>query len=187
MGSDPTDHVVLLDDAGLPAGTTPRSTVHTSATPLHLGFSCYLLDADGQVLLTRRALSKRTWPGVWTNSFCGHPRQDESLLQAVRRHGRHELGLEVTATDLVLPRFRYRAVDADGVVENEICPVLFASAQGDPEPHPDEVMDHRWVDPSELADLVDVAPWVLSPWMVDQVRQLAGAGRPPTSWAGAGR
>ncbi|MFD6137905.1 isopentenyl-diphosphate Delta-isomerase [Isoptericola sp. NPDC060257] len=171
------DHVVLLDDAGAPVGTAPRATVHTRDTPLHLGFSCYLFRPDGGLLLTRRALSKRTWPGVWTNSFCGHPRRGESLAQAVLRHGRHELGLDVvTDGEPVLPSFRYRAVDAGGVVENEICPVLFASVDRDPVPNPDEVMDWRWVRPRDASTLVDLASWSVSPWMVEQVRELRTAG-----------
>ncbi|SKC81039.1 isopentenyl-diphosphate Delta-isomerase [Krasilnikoviella flava] len=171
------DHVILLDDAGAPTGTAPRATVHTRDTPLHLGFSCYLSRPDGRVLLTRRALTKRTWPGVWTNSFCGHPRQGEPLGQAVLRHGRHELGLDVTTDGVpVLPSFRYRAVDAGGVVENEICPVLLASVDRDPVPNPDEVMDWRWVRPDEIASVVVLAPWAVSPWMVAQVPDLRAAG-----------
>ena len=79
-----TDHVVLLDDDGNPIGTAPKSSVHGPDTALHLAFSCHVLNSEGQVLLTRRALSKRTWPGVWTNSFCGHPRPAEPVLSAVR-------------------------------------------------------------------------------------------------------
>ncbi|MGW8566736.1 isopentenyl-diphosphate Delta-isomerase [Isoptericola sp. NPDC055881] len=167
------DHVILLDDAGTDVGLAPRATVHTRDTPLHLGFSCYLFGPDGRVLLTRRALSKRTWPGVWTNSFCGHPRRGETLAQAVARHARHELGLDVvTGGDPVLPEFRYRAVDAGGVVENERCPVLLATTDREPEPNPDEVMDLRWVTPGDLEALVALAPWALSPWMVEQVHEL---------------
>lgn len=68
------DEVVLLADDATPIGTAPRGSVHETSTPFHLAFSCYLFDAAGHVLITRRALGKRTWPGVWTNAFCGHPR-----------------------------------------------------------------------------------------------------------------
>ncbi|RYY48065.1 MAG: isopentenyl-diphosphate Delta-isomerase [Actinomycetales bacterium] len=116
------DLVVLLEDDGTPAGTAPRLSVHGTETPLHQAFSLHLFDDQGRVLLTRRALSKLTWPGVWTNSCCGHPRPGEALEDAVRRRLREELGVEVDDLRIVLPDFRYRAVDASGVVENEICP-----------------------------------------------------------------
>lgn len=166
------DHVILLAEDGTRIGHTPRATVHGFDTPLHLAFSCYLLRADGQVLLTRRALAKRTWPGVWTNSFCGHPRFGEEMSDAVRRHAAHELGLEVDGIELVLPDFRYRAVDASGVVENEICPVFFATTTQDPQPNPDEVMDLAWTSMQDLGTAITATPWAFSPWMVSQLNQL---------------
>ena len=48
--------VVLLDEAGKPAGTMPKAQVHGPDTPLHLAFSVYLFDSDGHLLVTRRAL-----------------------------------------------------------------------------------------------------------------------------------
>ena len=114
--------VVLLDNACRTIGTAPKSEVHHDSTPLHLAFSCYLFDEAGHVLLTRRALDKRTFPGVWTNSFCGHPSPDESVDGAVARRAREELGVDVADLICVLPDFRYRAVDAEGILENEFCP-----------------------------------------------------------------
>lgn len=166
------DHVVLLDEEGAPIGTAPRASVHSTTTPLHLAFSCYLLREHGEVLVTRRALTKRTWPGVWTNSFCGHPRSEESLPDAVARHARHELGLAVGDLEIALPDFRYRAVDASGIVENEICPVLFATTEEEPVPNPDEVMDLAWVDMENLGRAITATPWAFSPWMVLQLEQL---------------
>lgn len=170
------DQVVLLAEDGAPTGAAPRATVHTVDTPLHLAFSCYLTDERGRLLLTRRALSKRTWPGVWTNSFCGHPRPGEDMTDAVIRYGRLELGLEVRDVRRVLPDFRYRATDDSGVVENEICPVHVATTHQEPRPNPDEVMQHVWVEPSDAVRAVETAPWALSPWMVTQVPLLVRSG-----------
>lgn len=163
------DDVVLVDETGRPTTSASRSRVHSSRTPRHLAFSCWVTRGP-EVLLTRRALGKRAWPGVWTNAFCGHPRPGESFADAVRRHAHTELGLGIGDLEPVQPGYRYRAVDPSGIVENEICPVFGALAEGEPRPNPDEVMDLRWVPAAEAVDLVRIAPWVVSPWMAEQVR-----------------
>lgn len=163
MGSE---MVILLDEGGTRIGTAEKATVHTTDTPLHLAFSCHVLDGAGRVLVTRRALTKLTWPGVWTNSVCGHPGPDESMPDAIRRRAQEELGLMVTDITTVAPEFRYRAVDAGGIVENEICPVHIARTDAEPDPDPAEVMEYRWVDPGALGTAVRATPWAFSPWLV---------------------
>lgn len=172
--SDRGDLVVLLDDDGRPVGTAPRARVHTHETPLHLAFSLYVVDTEGRLLLTRRATGKTAWPGVWTNSCCGHPRPDEGIAAAVRRRTAEELGLEVHDLDVVLPDFRYRAVDASGVVEHEICPVHLTVVPVGTEPRPDpaEVAEHAWLPWTDVRRTAERSPFLLSPWMVEQVEQL---------------
>ncbi|WES65072.1 isopentenyl-diphosphate Delta-isomerase [Microbacter sp. GSS18] len=167
-----TDHVVLLDEDGRAIGTAPKSSVHGTDTALHLAFSCHVVGPDGRVLVTRRALDKKTWPGVWSNSFCGHPRPAEPVIAAVRRRAEFELGLTLTDIELALPLFRYRAVDATGMVEHEVCPVYTARTTQEPTLNPLEVVDARWVDPAELAASLRSTPWAFSPWLVLQAQQL---------------
>ncbi len=166
------EDVVLLDEQGDPIGVTSKASVHGPDTPLHLAFSCHVFDDEGRVLITRRALQKATWPGVWTNSFCGHPRPAEPVLQAVHRHADHELGFDVADVELVLPLFRYRATDASGKVENEVCPVYSARAVGPIRPRPSEVMAFAWVDAIDLGRSIRLTPAVFSPWLVLQARLL---------------
>jgi isopentenyl-diphosphate delta-isomerase len=173
--------VVLLDDDRRPIGQLPKSQVHHAATPLHLAFSCYIFDNSDRLLMTRRATSKRTWPGVWTNSCCGHPLPGEPAAQAVARRLREELGVRMVRSAVALPDFRYRAVAPDGVVENEFCPVLVGSVDGQPQPNPAEVLEYRWTPWPEVVTLASIAPWAISPWSALQIPQLAALNHSPWS------
>ncbi|MBN9176019.1 MAG: isopentenyl-diphosphate Delta-isomerase [Microbacterium sp.] len=181
-----SDLVVLLDEEGRPIGTAPKATVHGADTPLHLAFSCHVFDAYGRVLVTRRALAKKTWPGVWTNSFCGHPRPGENVVDALRRHAAHELGLTLDTIETVLPHFRYRATDAGGTVENEICPVFIAHTADDPQPNLAEVAEFAWVEPQRLGTALQATPWAFSPWLVLQAEQLRAYDPAPAEAAAGG-
>ena len=176
----PPELVVLLGDDGRQIGTAPKDAVHHGDTPLHLAFSCYAFDPSWRFLATRRAPSKRTWPGVLTNSCCGHPVPGETVEAAVRRRLDFELGLAPVALRLVLPHFRYRAVAPDGVVENELCPVWVAVVDGDPRPNPDEVAEARWSTWDEFVATARTGG--ASPWCVEQLDALDALGRHPREW-----
>lgn len=166
------EHVVLLNEDGTACGSARKAEVHTTDTPLHLAFSCHVTNESGEVLVTRRALSKVAWPGVWTNSFCGHPAPDEDFSEAIARRAQQELGLKISTPQLVLPDFRYRAVDASGIVENEICPVFTAQALGEIHANPNEVSEWAWVAPESLEIAVSQAPFAFSPWLALQLPEL---------------
>ena len=170
--------VVLLDEDGRPCGTARKDEVHTRNTALHLAFSCWVFDQDGRTLVTRRSPAKLTWPGVWTNSFCGHPEPGEDLADAVTRRGWDELGARLTDVRSVLPQFRYRAVSASGIVENEVCPVYTARLASAVDPHPDEVAELRWMTLNDLREGTASERELYSPWMLDQLDQLGPLGPP---------
>ena len=166
------DHVVLLDPSGNPTGVADKATVHAADTPLHWAFSCHLRNRTGQWLLTRRALTKVAWPGVWSNAFCGHPAPGEQVEEAIVRRAMQELGISVRDLELILPDFRYAAVDPSGVRENEVCPVYAAITDDDPTPSRDEIIEHLWAEPADVTAAVAHAPWAFSPWFGWQLEQL---------------
>jgi isopentenyl-diphosphate delta-isomerase len=180
------ERVVLLDEHGEAIGTEDKRAVHHAATPLHLAFSCYVFNQAGELLVTQRAKDKATFPGVWSNTACGHPAPGEEFMSAVTRRTGQELGIALAGLRLVLPRFRYRAVMA-GVVENEMCPVATAVTDDDPRPDPVEVADWEWVPWSSFRDSVLVGRRSVSPWCVEQIRELtaAGFGDDPLGWPAA--
>lgn len=175
------ENVVLLDESGHDIGAAPKSGVHHGSTPLHLAFSCYVFDADDRLLVTRRAADKKTFPGVWTNSACGHPAPAESILAAVVRRVHQELGLSVEQVRLVLPEFRYTA-HMNGIRENEMCPVFVARAVGDLAPDPAEVDDAVWEPWTRFAHDVMTGRREVSSWCRTQVEALDALGPVPADW-----
>ena len=179
------ENVVLLDETGSACGTAAKAVVHHGQTPLHLAFSAYLFNEAGQFLLTRRAESKRTWPGVWTNTCCGHPQPGEPVADSVRRRLWQELGIDTAELVLVLPRFRYQARMDNGVLENEVCPVYAAYSDAAPAPDPAEVAETRWVDWDEFCAAVRTGQQSISPWCSMQLDELATLGPKPLTWTPA--
>jgi isopentenyl-diphosphate delta-isomerase len=176
--------VVLLSPDGEAIGTAPKATVHHAETPLHLAFSAYLFNDRDELLVTQRALDKATFPGVWTNSVCGHPAPAERLPDAVRRRASDELGLEVHDLRLILPRFAYRA-ELDGIVEWEMCPVLVGHVDDPPAPDPAEVAATEWVHWAEFVATVLDGSRSVSLWCREQVRALSLLGPAPQAWPDA--
>jgi isopentenyl-diphosphate Delta-isomerase len=168
------DKIVLVDENNNPVSTASKLAAHNSDTSLHRAFSVFVFNPKGELLLQQRALSKKTWPGVWSNSCCGHVMMHEAPRDAAARRLKFELGLIGVELKIALPDFRYRA-EKDGVVENEICPVLVGFTDGLPVPNPSEVASVRWVNWDEFLESVAAPENEISPWAVEEVQLLASS------------
>lgn len=166
--------VVLVDDHDTVIGTTEKNTVHTATTPLHRGFSLFLFNSKKELLLTRRARNKKTFPGVWTNTVCGHPGPGERVVDAAKRRLKDELGISLKRSHLfrLVAPYRYRFADANGMVENEICPILMAYADVDPRPNTDEIDAWKWIAWKTFLEDIKKNAHLYSPWSVEEARIL---------------
>ena len=192
------DCCAVVDEADAVVGHASKWAVHRfeGATPrgtLHRAFSVFLFDGSGRLLLQRRAGSKITFPGVWTNTCCSHPlsgftpseldtaadvaagRAPGATRAAIRKLG-HELGVDAAAVPAgafkFLTRLHYCARDtathgADSPWgEHEMDYILAARIEGLAlAPNPEEVSEVRYVTAEELAAMM--APdsgLAWSPW-----------------------
>lgn len=168
--------IIYVNDDGTPTGeTATKLRAHNARTKLHLGFSCYVFNETGDILVTQRAFGKKVWPGVWTNSVCGHPAPQEAVETAITRRLHYELGMTATDLRLVLPNYTYTTPPFNGIIENEFCPVYVARTTSSVAPNPDEVEDYAWMTWQAFmelaqADAADSWSW----WCKDQIKQLAG-------------
>jgi isopentenyl-diphosphate delta-isomerase type 1 len=161
------EEVILVDDQNNVIGTAPKHTVHTHDTPLHRAFSCFIFNSKKQVLVTKRSSAKKTFPGVWTNTVCGHPGKGESIIDAAKRRLMHELGLLVDQIKEAAP-YQYRCSDKNGIVENEICPILTGFADANPHPHDREVDEWKWMNWYDFLLDLKKNPHLYSPWAQEE-------------------
>lgn len=165
--------IVLLDEAHVPIGSAPKLASHHADTPLHLAFSCYVFNEKGQLLVTKRANSKKVWPGVWTNTCCGHPGPNEMIEAAINRRLDDELGMKVTDIKVAVPEYAYCTPPFNGIIENEFCPIYVARANSAPQPNPEEVSEFAWISwaafiETATKDANDTWSW----WCKDQISHL---------------
>ena len=157
------DYVVLVNKQNKVLGTAFKLASHNQNTPLHRAFSLFLFNLKGELLLQQRSSRKKTWPLVWSNSCCGHPTLNESNINAAKRRLKFELGIDLKDFYEILPDFSYKA-QRDGIVENEICPVIVAFTKIMPSINKDEVENVRWIKWNDFLMEIETKPGFYSIW-----------------------
>ena len=166
-----SEQVVLVNEKNEEIGLAEKDTAHTNNTPLHRGFSVFLFNSKKQLLLQKRSHLKKTFPLIWSNSCCGHPVSGEKAEDAARRRLKDELGIEKAEIKMVLPDFKYQA-QMDGIMENEICPVMVAFSDDILKINNDEVEKTRWVTWNEFTQMVKSDDKTLSSWSKEEAMLL---------------
>ncbi|WP_028647018.1 isopentenyl-diphosphate Delta-isomerase [Nocardiopsis sp. CNT312] len=161
----------LVDEDGATIGTAEKLSAHRAPGQLHRAFSVFLFDAEGRMLLQRRALGKYHSPGVWSNTCCGHPYPGEEPFAAAARRVAEELG---TAPDLMRAagtvRYHHRDPDSE-LVEQEYNHLFVGMGRGDLKPDPEEIAETVFADPARLEQMM--AQHTFSVWfptVLDAVR-----------------
>lgn len=110
----------ILTPDGKPTGKTAlKSEAHTNGW-FHATVHIWLFTKDEKILLQKRAMTKKVFPGLWDISVAGHIAAGEGILEAAKREVFEEIGLEIQEDELIKIGTRIHQVShANGIQDNE--------------------------------------------------------------------
>jgi isopentenyl-diphosphate delta-isomerase len=162
-----TRTVTRTDETGTDLGQVDLLEAHTGSGTLHKAFSVFVFSPDKTLLLLQqRSMKKMLFAGIWANTCCSHPLQDETPTQAGERRMQEELG--VSCPLQIGASFVYRAEDPNGKgVEHEFDTILLGTLPTDTvlSPDPNEVMATQWVEVEELKKALVKESDKYAPWL----------------------
>jgi len=141
------DNVILVDENDIQVGLMPKLEAHQKGL-LHRAFSVFIFNKDYKLLLQKRALSKYHSGGLWTNTCCSHPREDEDILDAANRRLFEEMGIKTSLRKVY--DFIYKAELDNNLIENEFDHVFYGVYDGNPTLNLYEASDFKWIDMQSL-------------------------------------
>jgi isopentenyl-diphosphate delta-isomerase len=157
------EYVVLVDNNDNAIGTMEKQQAHVEGV-LHRAFSIFIFNSENKLLLQKRASSKYHCGGLWTNTCCSHPRENEIILDAANRRLQEEMGMQCELKPLF--NFVYKAEFENGLIEHEYDHVFVGQSNQIPELNTEEVEDYRYIDLEELQAEIKVSPQNFTPWFL---------------------
>lgn len=143
-----TENVILVDINDNKIGLMEKIEAHKKGL-LHRAFSGFIFNNNHELLLQRRDFKKYHNGGLWSNTVCSHPRENESTKDAVERRIFEELGFHASFEEI--GSFVYKISFSNGLTEYEY-DHIFVSQFKDQKiiPNREEVCDYKWIKREEL-------------------------------------
>ncbi len=157
------EYVVLVDEKDNAIGTMEKQQAHVEGL-LHRAFSVFIFNSDKKLLLQRRASSKYHCGGLWTNTCCSHPRENENVQDAAHRRLQEEMGMQCELKPIF--SFVYKAEFENGLTEHEFDHVFFGQSNQAPKLNLEEVEDYRYISLEDLKSEINKAPQNFTPWFL---------------------
>jgi len=110
----------ILTAEGKPTGKSAlKSEAHKNGW-FHATVHIWLFTADEKIVLQKRALTKKVFPGLWDISVAGHIGAGETIMNAAKREVFEEIGLQLEAKDLIKIDTRiHQITHKNGIIDNE--------------------------------------------------------------------
>jgi isopentenyl-diphosphate delta-isomerase len=157
------EYVILVDEQDITIGKMEKQQAHLEGL-LHRAFSIFIFNSENKLLLQKRASSKYHCGGLWTNTCCSHPRENETVQEAANRRLQEEMGMQCDLTPIF--SFVYKTNFENGLTEHEFDHVLFGESNQIPSINIEEVEDYRFVGIEELQREIKESPQNFTPWFL---------------------
>jgi isopentenyldiphosphate isomerase len=110
----------ILTPEGKPTGKTAlKSEAHKNGW-FHATAHIWFFTSDKKILLQKRALTKKVFPGIWDISVAGHIGAGEEVLEGAKREVFEEIGLILEDKDFIKIGTRIHQVNHEnGIQDNE--------------------------------------------------------------------
>lgn len=160
------EFIDIYDDLGQKSGKSEEKDEAHRKALIHRGVCVWIMNSKREVLLQTRS-SHVMFPDMLDISFSGHIQTGETPLEAVKREGREELGVNIDASKLQYLFSCREFGGGDGYFENEIDDVFLYRADipiDEYSFYDNEVKEVRYISLDEFKMMVESGSSMLLPY-----------------------
>ena len=168
------EKVILVDKNDNEVGTMEKQEAHVKGL-LHRAFSVFIFNDKNELLLQRRAVNKYHSGGLWTNTCCSHPRQNEKTEDAAKRRLFEEMGMRSTLKKQF--DFVYKAKLDNNLYEHELDHVFFGFTNDLPIINPEEVEEYTYKTLEDIGNEMKTIPDKYTEWFKICFREVVNSHR----------
>ena len=168
------EKVILVDKNDNEVGTMEKQEAHVKGL-LHRAFSVFIFNDKNELLLQRRAVNKYHSGGLWTNTCCSHPRQNEKTKDAAKRRLLEEMGMRSTLKKQF--DFIYKAKLDNNLYEHEFDHVFFGFTNDLPIINPEEVEEYTYKTLEDIGNEMKTIPEKYTEWFKICFREVVNSHR----------
>jgi isopentenyl-diphosphate delta-isomerase len=168
------EKVILVDKNDKEVGTMEKQEAHVKGL-LHRAFSVFIFNDKNELLLQRRAVKKYHSGGLWTNTCCSHPRQNEKTKDAAKRRLLEEMGMRSTLIKQF--DFVYKAKLDNNLYEHEFDHVFFGFTNDLPIINPEEVEEYTYKTLEDIGNEMKAIPDKYTEWFKICFREVVNSHR----------
>ncbi len=152
--------ILKVDEKDNRIGGIQKLKAHQEGV-LHRAFSVFVLNDQGEMLLQKRADQKYHGGGLWSNTCCSHPTQDNQLKKQAEDRLEEEMGFTTKIGKIGTVKYK---LQVGKLVEHEYDHLFIGTYNGNVDPNPEEVSDHKWMALPDIEKDLKDNPGKYTPW-----------------------